>query len=68
MFSILAVTEPSKVPFFVAGGLLAAWAVVLSALGLSQPEFPMNDRGSRFVVLITVVLVAAAMTAAVATA
>jgi len=62
------VTESSKVPFFIAGGLLASWAVVLSAIGLSRPEFPGNDRGQRLVILVSVVLVAASMTAAVATA
>jgi hypothetical protein len=26
-------SEPSKTPFYLAGGLLAAWAVLLGALG-----------------------------------
>jgi len=68
MLSLLAATEPSKVPFFIAGGLLAIWAVVLSAMGLRQPEFPFNGRGQQVVILISVVLVAASMTAAVASA
>jgi len=68
MLSLLAATEPSKVPFFIAGGTLAVWAVVLSAIGLSRPDFPGNDTGARLVILLSVVLVVAAMTAAVATA
>jgi hypothetical protein len=67
MLSLLAVTEPSKAAFFIAGGLLATWAVVLSAIGLSRPEFPGNSRGQLAVILLTAVLVATAMTTAVAT-
>lgn len=66
MVSLLAVAEPSKVPFFIAGGILAAWAVVLSAMGLSRPDFPAGNAGARLVMLVTFVLVAASMTAAVA--
>jgi hypothetical protein len=65
---ILATTEPSKVPFFLAGGVLAAWAVALSAIGLTQPDFPGGGRGQWGVILITGALVAIAMTSAVATA
>jgi len=61
------VAEPSKVPFFIAGGALAAWAVILAAIGLSRPEFPGNEAGARGVMAISAVLVLAAMAAAVAT-
>ena len=67
MHSLLAVVEPSKVAFYVAGGALAVWAVALSAIGLRRPEFPGSNRGSQLVILVSVVLVAAAMTSAVAT-
>jgi hypothetical protein len=67
MLSVLALTEPSKVAFFIAGGVLAVWAVVLSAIGLSRPDFPGNNAGARLVILLSFLLVAAAMTAAVAT-
>lgn len=67
MFSLLALVEPSKVPWFIAGGALAAWAVVLSALGLKRPDFPKNDGGTRLVILVSFVLMVAAMTSAVAT-
>jgi hypothetical protein len=34
------VEEPSKTAFYICGGLLAVWAVVLSAIGMSQATFP----------------------------
>jgi hypothetical protein len=61
-------SEPSKTPFYIAGGILACWAVVLAAIGLSRPSFPGAASGQRVVILISVVLVAAAMTTAVVTA
>jgi hypothetical protein len=67
MLSLLAVAEPSKVAWFIAGGAAAAWAVIVSVIGLRNPDFPGNDGGARVVMLISFVLVAAAMTAAVAT-
>ena len=59
--------EPSKTAFYIAGGLLAAWAVVLSAIGLTQPEFPTNQGAARGVMAISAVLVALAMITAVVT-
>ena len=39
--------EKSKVPFYVAGGLLVAWALIVSlALGMRRPDFPGNQAGS----------------------
>jgi hypothetical protein len=67
MLSLLAAAEPSKVPWFIFGGAAAAWAVIVSAIGLRNPDFPGNEGGARVVMLISFVLVAAAMTAAVAT-
>ena len=32
--------EKSKVPFFVAGGLFAAWAIVLFVVGMRTQSFP----------------------------
>ena len=60
--------EPSKVPFYIAGGLLAAWAVVIAFLGLSRPSFPAGALAARGVMGVTAVLVAAAMVTAVITA
>jgi len=59
--------EPSKTAFYVAGGALAAWAVILSAIGLSRPEFPGSDGAARGVMAISAILVIAAAAAAVAT-
>ncbi|MEO6496194.1 MAG: hypothetical protein ABIO51_01795 [Solirubrobacteraceae bacterium] len=59
--------EPSKTAFYVAGGALAAWAVILSAIGLSRPEFPGSEGAARGVMAISAILVIAAAAAAVAT-
>jgi uncharacterized cupredoxin-like copper-binding protein len=68
--TILAATvEKDKTAFYICGGLLAAWAVILSAgIGLRRPEFPGTLGGERTVIAISAVLVVATMTAAVATA
>jgi plastocyanin len=61
--------EKSRTPFYIAGGVLVAWALILSlALGLRHPAFPRNLVGERVVIAISVVLVLAAMSAAVVTA
>jgi plastocyanin len=61
--------EKSKVPFYIAGGLLVAWAVIVSVgIGLRRPEFPGNLAGERMVIAITLVLVLAAVSTAVITA
>jgi plastocyanin len=61
-------SEPSKTPFYLAGGLLAAWAVLLGAFGITHPDFPGSVVASRLVMLTSAVLVAAAVTTAVTTA
>lgn len=58
---------PSKVPYYIAGGLLAAWAVLLAAWGISHVGFPSSRGRARLVMLASLALVAATMTAAVAT-
>ena len=67
LHSVLAAGEPSKVPFYVAGAILASWAVVLSAIGLSQADFPGSPGRARAVMAISAVLVLATVTSAVAT-
>jgi plastocyanin len=60
--------EKSKVPFFIAGGLLAIWALVVSlGLGLRRPDFPGDQAKERLVIAISVVLVLAAVSTAVLT-
>jgi hypothetical protein len=65
--ALLAAAEPSKVPFYFAGGILAVWAVVLAGIGLTRPSFPYGTRGQRGVMLISFVLVVIAMAMAIAT-
>jgi hypothetical protein len=60
--------EHSKTAFYVAGGLLAAWAVLLGAAGLSRAELPGSRSSERGIIGVTVLLVAATITAAVVTA
>jgi hypothetical protein len=54
---LLAASGTSKVPFFIAGGALAAWAVILAAIGLNRPDFPGDLRGQRAVIAITFTIV-----------
>ncbi len=61
--------EKSKVPFYIAGGLLVTWAMVLSlGIGLRRPDFPGSAAGQRAVVAVSAVLVLAAVSTAVLTA
>ena len=60
--------EPSKTPFYLFGGVLAVWAVVLSAIGMSQATFPATVNAKRGVVALTALLVVGAMATAVITA
>jgi hypothetical protein len=64
---VLAAGEPSKVPFYIAGGALAVWAVVLATLGLGRPAFPGDGRGARAVMGISFVLAAVAIAMAIIT-
>lgn len=58
---------PSKVPFYVTGGLLVVWAVLLAAWGISHEEFPGSQGRARLLMLTSFLLVAATLTAAVLT-
>jgi uncharacterized protein YhhL (DUF1145 family) len=64
---LLAAGEPSKVPFYIAGGILVVWAVALAGVGLTRPAFPYNERGFRGVILVTFLLMVLAMAMAVVT-
>ena len=59
--------EKSKTAWYVLGLVLAGWAVVIAAVGITQPDFPGKPSGRVAVILVSVALVAAAMTAAVVT-
>jgi hypothetical protein len=60
-------SEPSKAPFYVAGGVLAAWAVLVSAFGIRQAEFPASTTAMRGVIVVSAVLVATTVAMALVT-
>jgi hypothetical protein len=64
---LFAAAEPSKVPWYIAGGVLAVWAVTLAGIGLTHPEFPYSDRGARGVIAVSFVLIVIAIGAAITT-
>jgi trimethylamine:corrinoid methyltransferase-like protein len=64
---VLAAAEPSKTPFYIAGGVLAAYAVVLAGIGLTRPSFPFNERGARAVMGVSLVLIVVTIATAIAT-
>jgi uncharacterized cupredoxin-like copper-binding protein len=60
--------EKSKTAYYIAGGLLVAWALIVSVLfGLRKPDFPSSLGGQRVVMAISAVLVIAAASTAVIT-
>jgi hypothetical protein len=59
--------EASKTPFYVAGAVLVAFALIVSAIGITRKDFPAS-KGLRTVVsLVAAVLVAATLATAVLT-
>jgi hypothetical protein len=58
--------ESSQTLFYVAGGLLAIWAVALGAYGLSRPDFP-AEGAARGIMGISAVLVVAAIATSIVT-
>jgi hypothetical protein len=64
---LFAAAEPSKVPFYIAGGAFAIWAVVLAGAGLTRPSFPFGQTGQRAVVAISFLLAVLAIAMAVVT-
>jgi len=61
--------EKSRVPFYIAGGVLVAWAFVVSmGIGMRRPDFPASQSGERLLIAISVVLVIATASTAVITA
>jgi plastocyanin len=62
---VLAVGK-SKVPFYVAGGLLVAWALFVSmAIGMRRPDFPSGLPQERLLIAISAMLVLATVSSAV---
>jgi hypothetical protein len=70
LLTVLAASEEgsSKVPFYLAGGALAAFAVLVSAIGIrAHGTFPPNAGAARAVMGLAVLLAATAMASAVLT-
>ena len=59
--------EGSKTAFYIAGGGLAVWAVVIGALGVARPAFAEGEGTGRIVMGISVLLALTAMATAVLT-
>jgi hypothetical protein len=60
--------ETSKTAFYLLGGLLVIWAVVVAGLGMSRSStFPATAAAKRGVMAITAVLMVGAMATAVIT-
>ncbi|MGA9859140.1 MAG: hypothetical protein WBQ18_14845 [Solirubrobacteraceae bacterium] len=64
---LITAAESSKTAFYILGGALALWAVILAAIGLNRPTFPGNEGGARGVIGLTLVLVVLAIGAAILT-
>src|SRR5271154_6491343 len=61
--------EKSKVPFYIAGGVLICWALIISmGLGMRKPDFPGSKQGERAIIGVTLALVAVTAAMAVITA
>jgi hypothetical protein len=48
-------------PFYFAGGTLAGWALLVTAIGVRRPDFPSTPRTARLVGAISIVLVLTAI-------
>lgn len=64
---ITAAAESSKVAWYIVGGVLAVYAVVLAGLGLRRPEFPFGAKGARGVMTLSFILAVLAIAAAIVT-
>ena len=65
--ALVLAAESSKTAFYVGGGVLAAWAVLLALIGLSRPEFPSTPGAARGVYGVSTLLMVAAAATAIAT-
>ncbi len=63
--TLIAASEPSKVPWYIGGGVLVLWAIVLAFIGLRNPTFPRGVGGQRGVIAVSLVLAVVAMGTAV---
>ena len=59
--------EPSKTLYFLAGGALALWAIGVSIIGFTRPDFPSSTMQSRAVMVTSIALTLFAMAAVLLT-
>lgn len=59
--------ETSKTLFYVVGGVLAVWAVLVAGMGIRQHEFPRSESAARGVMGISALLVVATLASALIT-
>jgi hypothetical protein len=57
----------SKTAFYIAGGVLAAWAVLVGGIGVARPAFAQGEGASRAIMGGTLVLAAVTIAMAVVT-
>ena len=65
---VLQIAATEITAFHIVGGLLALWALVLSALGVMREDFPGKGSGQRIVMAISALLVIGAIGTAIGTA
>ncbi len=59
--------EPSKTLFYLAGGALALWAIGISVLGFTRPQYPSSPAQARAVMAISAALTAFVLVATLIT-
>jgi hypothetical protein len=65
---LLLASETSKTPFYVAAALLVAWAIGLFVVGMrAEGDWPANESSARLLMVVSGLLVATTMAAAVLT-
>lgn len=65
---LLTFADTSKVPWYILGGVLALWGVVIATVGLKLPSFPAGRGAERAVMAGSVVMIVLAIGASIATA
>jgi plastocyanin len=68
LLPVLAAGEPSKAPFYIAGAVLAAWAVALGFAGINRPQLPGSTGAARAIMGVSALLVLVTVGTAVGTA
>ena len=64
---MMLIAASTHMPYYVAAGVLVAWALLIGGLGIKSSKFPNSDGAFKAIAGVTVVLVAATMSAALIT-